>query len=95
MERSVTSRKTYFFVYLALLVLLAGTVLATSFNLGIWDTLIALSIAIAKALLVILFFMEVRFNSNLTKIYVVAGFLWLSILISLTLSDYLTRTGGL
>ena len=95
MERPVTSRKTYFFVYLALLVLLAGTVLATSFDLGIWETFIALSIAIAKALLVILFFMEVRYSSDLTKIYVVAGFLWLSILISLTLSDYLTRAGGL
>ena len=55
------------------------------------NTVVALVIAICKASLVILFFMHVRYSSNLTKIVVVAGLFWLAILIALTFSDYGTR----
>ena len=71
--------------------LLAATVGAAYLNLGVFNPITAVSIAIAKALLVILFFMHVRYSDNVTRLYVAAGFFWLAILLGLTLSDYLTR----
>ena len=52
---------------------------------------VALLIAVTKASLVITFFMAVRYNTPLTKVVVVSGFLWLLILFGLGLNDYLTR----
>jgi len=48
-------------------------------------------IAACKALLVILFFMHVRYSSRLTWVFVGAGFFWLMILLALTLVDVLSR----
>jgi cytochrome c oxidase subunit 4 len=91
MEHQITSRRTYFFVYLALLVLLLATVGAHYLNLGVFNFIITLAIAAIKALLVILFFMHVRLSDTTTKLFVGAGFIWLAILIGLTLTDYFTR----
>ncbi len=77
-----------------LLILVAGTVLtfwASTQDFGAFNPVIALAIACTKATLVILFFMHVRYSSKLTKLTVVAGFFWLLIMITLSLSDYLTR----
>jgi hypothetical protein len=52
---------------------------------------VALGIACTKATLVIWFFMGVRYNTSLTKVTVVSGFLWLLILFGLGMSDYLSR----
>ena len=60
------------------------TVLASFLNLGTtWGVLIALTIAIAKAILVILYFMHVRESSRTTWLFVAAGFIWLAVLIGL------------
>jgi cytochrome c oxidase subunit 4 len=75
--------------------LVIGTVLtyrAAFWDLGIFNPVLALAIACTKAVLVILFFMHVRYSSKLTKVTVAAGFFWLLILITLSLSDYLSRT---
>jgi cytochrome c oxidase subunit 4 len=53
---------------------------------------VALTIAVAKALLVILFFMHVIYSNKLTKLTVAAGFFWLLIMITMSMSDYATRT---
>ena len=95
MELKATSRRTYFFVYIALLALLASTIGAAYLPIGGWNNLVAVGIAAIKATLVILFFMNVRNSPNLTRIYVMVGFVWLSILIVLTLADYFTRVMGL
>ena len=87
----VTPRKTYIFVYLVLLVLLAATIGAAYIDLGMWNTVVAVTIAVVKAVLVILFFMHVKYSGNLIRLYVLAGFFWLALLIGLTLADYLTR----
>jgi cytochrome c oxidase subunit 4 len=87
----ITPRRTYFFVFLALIAMLAGTIAMSFYDLGVWNTVVGLVFAAAKATLVILFFMHVRHSSQLTRIFVMAGFIWLAILIGLTLSDYLTR----
>jgi cytochrome c oxidase subunit 4 len=74
--------------------LIVGTVLtyAVSFvDLGFMNTTVALLIAVTKASLVVLFFMGVRYNTPLTKVVAVSGFLWLLILFVLGMSDYLSR----
>ena len=61
-------------------------------NLGDWSTVIALGIAAIKALLVLLFFMHLRYESyKLTAVVLFAGLFWMSILFVLSLTDYLTR----
>src|SRR5947209_7436294 len=91
-SHSHPTHKVYYTVFGALLI---GTLLTWGIafiDLGIFNPVVALAIACTKATLVILFFMHVRYSSKLTKITVAAGFFWLMLLISLSLSDYLTRT---
>jgi cytochrome c oxidase subunit 4 len=79
---------------LILMILVVGTVLTWSIakiNLGIFNPVVALTIAVIKAVLVILYFMHVRYSSKLTMVTVAAGFFWLLILITLSLSDYISR----
>jgi cytochrome c oxidase subunit 4 len=94
MEEHITPRRNYFFVYLALMLLLAATIGAAMIDLGPLNWLIAISIAIVKAVLVILFFMHVRASSQVVRVFAIAGFFWLAILIGLSLTDYLTRPQG-
>ena len=94
MENKISSPRTYIIIYLALLLLLASTIAAAFVNLGVWNLVIAVMIAVAKATLVILFFMHVRQSAGLTRIFVLMGFVWLAILIFLILADYLTRFTG-
>ncbi len=75
-------------------VLFAGTVLtvvAAHINFGSFNDVIALAIATAKATLVILFFMHVRYSDKLTSVFVVAGFVWLAILLLLLVTDFWAR----
>jgi len=81
----------YLVIYVLLMALLIGTVAASQFDLGRGNVVIALGIAVAKALLVILFFMHVRHSSRLTWIFAAAAFLWLSLLLGLTMTDYVGR----
>jgi len=60
-------------------------------DLGLLNVVVALTIAVIKATLVVLYFMHVRWSSRLTWVFVCAGFFWLAIMVALTLSDYLTR----
>jgi cytochrome c oxidase subunit 4 len=85
------SKKLFFGIWITLLVLLFGTWGAAQFDLGPFNIVAALVIAVAKMLLVILFFMHVRYTTRLTWLFVAAGFLWLLIMITLTMGDYLTR----
>jgi cytochrome c oxidase subunit IV len=83
---------TYVGVFLALMV---GTVVTTwvaTVNLGRWNTVVALTIAVIKMILVVLFFMHVKYATGLTRIVILAGFFWLGIMITLSCSDELTRT---
>ena len=91
MSEHVTSRKVYFAVFGALLVLTAATVIVANFDLGWANDVVALTIAVTKALLVLTFFMHLRYSTRLTVLTALAGFFWLGILIVLTLNDYFTR----
>jgi cytochrome c oxidase subunit 4 len=80
-------------VLILLLVLLALTVGAAFLHIPShnWGILIAMTIAIAKGLLIILYFMHVKFGAKQTVAFATAGFLWLGILLTLTMADYITR----
>ena len=91
MSEHVVSRKVYFAIFGALMVLTGVTVSVANLDLGRWNAVVALSIAVIKATLVVLYFMHVRYSSKLTWVFVCAGVIWLIILFAFTLSDYLTR----
>jgi len=85
------SARTYLLVFGALLALTASTVLVAYGNFGPWHTAIALAIAIAKASLVVLFFMHGLESSKLVHLIVLGALLWLSIMLAFTLADFWTR----
>jgi cytochrome c oxidase subunit IV len=87
----ITSPITFVVVFLALLGLTLATTLVAFVDLGVFNPVVALAIACTKGVLVVLFFMELRHSSRLTKLAVGAGLFWFALLISLTLADYLTR----
>ena len=88
----VVSIKLYSAIFGALLAMTLATAGAAFIDLGgNLNTVVAMLIAACKALLVILFFMHVRYSSRLTWVFVGAGFFWLMILLSLTLADVLSR----
>ena len=83
--------RTNVIVFGVLLLLLVATLGAAKLPLGGWHVPIAMAIATAKAVLIVLFFMHVLYSHKLTMIVSVASFLWLAIMVVLTLNDYLTR----
>jgi cytochrome c oxidase subunit 4 len=91
MSSHVVSVRTNITVFAALLILLAATVAAAYLPLRPLHLPIALGIAATKALLIGLFFMHLRHRSRLTPIVATASLFWLGILLTFTLSDYLTR----
>ena len=91
MSGHVSPLKIYFGVFGALMVLTVVTVVVAYVNLGAINTAVALGIASFKATLVILYFMHVKYASQLTKLIVVSGLFFLAILLTLTMTDYVSR----
>jgi cytochrome c oxidase subunit 4 len=92
MAQHIVSRTLYYRIFVTLLILTLLTVGVAYLNLGPLNTVIALTIATGKALLVALFFMHVRYSNRLTWVVISAGVFWLLLLLVFTLSDYLTRS---
>lgn len=90
-KHHVTPISVYLAIFGALMALTAVTVWVAYQDFGVWNDLIALVIAVTKATLVVLFFMQVYYSSRLSKLTVLSGLLWLVILIGITMADYLTR----
>ena len=91
MSSQVESKGLYVAIFAALMALTAVTVAAAYVNLGPWSPVVAVAIAGVKATLVVLYFMHVRHMPALTQLTVVAGVLWLVILLTLTFGDYASR----
>lgn len=89
--RLAADSKIYLRTTAALLVLLVATIAVAYVNLGPLNTIAAMSISVAKGLLIILFFMHVRGGSRLVWIAAATGFFWLGIMLALAMSDYMTR----
>ena len=103
-KHHIVSPKTYLAVLFALLVGTALTVTASYFDLGewhiapgltlFWNPVVALAIASTKMILVVLFFMHVKYSPRLTKLTVASGIFLFLVLIGMTLTDYMTRAWG-
>ena len=91
MSHQVVAIKIYVRVFLALIVLTATTVGVSRIDLGEFNFIVAMTIAVIKGTLVVMFFMDVRRATSLTKLFVGAGFFWMAILLVFVLSDYLSR----
>ena len=85
------STKTYLRVLVALGALTAVTVAVAFADLGRLNSVAALGIAVTKAMLVLLYFMDLRRSPGLTRLVVVAGVAWLLVLISISMIDVFTR----
>lgn len=85
------SGRSYFLTGLGLLIFLALTITAAHINLGPLNTIVAMSISVAKGGLIVLFFMHLRYSKPIMWVFVAAGFFWLGIMLVLGMSDYMTR----
>lgn len=87
----ITQKRTYLLVCAALLLFTFVTYQAAFLNLGLLQTPVALAIAAAKAILIVLFFMNARYSAGITRVVMVAGLLWFGILMIGIMDDYITR----
>ena len=100
----IVSPRVYLIIVVALLFGTAITVWASYIDLGewhiapgmtlFWNPVMALAIAATKMILVVLFFMHVKYSTKLTKLTVGAGIFTFLVLIAMTLSDYWSRAWG-
>jgi len=91
----IVSPKVYGVIFASLLIMTAITVGASYLELGEFNVIVALAIACIKAVLVILFFMHVKYSSRLTKLTVAAGFFTFFVLITMSMTDYISRAWGM
>jgi cytochrome c oxidase subunit IV len=92
MKDHIVPVRTYVVIFVALIILTWVTTAIAFIDLGPFNVYVALTIAVIKATLVVLFFMHVKYSERVTKIYVAAGFFWLIIMIGMVLIDYISRT---
>jgi len=92
MSEHILPSKLYFIIWITLLCLTVITAAVSFVDLGPLNTIVALVIATFKAVLVVLFFMHVKYTSEkLTKMVVMAAVFWLLLLLGLSMADYATR----
>jgi cytochrome c oxidase subunit 4 len=94
MSEHVVSPKIYLLILAALLAGTAATVWVAQHDLGPLNLAVALTIAVIKATLVVLFFMHLKYSHRLNWIFLAAALIWLILLISMTLVDVLARLAG-
>jgi len=93
-EQHIVSPKVYLAIFGALVFFTALTVGASFIEMGPWNPVVAIAIAVVKATLVVLFFMHIKYSSKLMKLTVGAGVFTFLILVGMSLSDYFTRAWG-
>lgn len=91
MSGHVAPKSLYYTVFIALIIGTGLTVGAAELDLGALNNVVMLAIAGTKALLVVLFFMHVRWGTRLTWVVAGSGIFWLLILFGITMTDYLSR----
>jgi len=89
---SIPSVRTYVTIWAILTIMTFVTFYVAQIDLGPWNVVVALIIAFFKMMLVVLFFMNVKADSPLTKLFAGAGFFWLILLVGQTLIDYISRS---
>jgi cytochrome c oxidase subunit 4 len=91
MTSHILPKRVYYTIFGILIFCTYLTVQIAFLDLGAMNTVAALAIATFKAAIVVLFFMHVKYSTRLTWAVVIGSVFWLGILLTLTLSDYLTR----
>ena len=92
MSEHISSVKLYITIWVALMAGTILTVVAATIDLGAFNPIVALAIATTKAVLVVLFFMHVKYaHERLTKLVIVTAIFFFLILLALTMADYTTR----
>lgn len=91
MSSHIVQKRVYYQVFGALLVLLFLTVAATAIEDPTWGVVAAVTIAVVKATLIVLFFMHLAYSAPVVRIFACSAFVWLFFLFIFTASDYLTR----
>jgi cytochrome c oxidase subunit 4 len=91
MSEHIVPKRVYYTIFAILMLCTLLTVLIAFVDLGALNIVAALTIAVFKATLVVLYFMHVKYSTRLTWAVVVGSVFWLGILIVLTMGDYLTR----
>ena len=91
MAEHIVTKRQYSYVFGILLLLTFATTTVGMMDLGRLNVVVALTIAVIKAVLVVLFFMHVYWSSKLNKLVVVSGIAWLILLLWLTLTDFASR----
>jgi cytochrome c oxidase subunit 4 len=94
-ELHIVPPALYIKIFVALLIFTGLTVGAAFIDLREFNPVIAILIACIKAVLVVLFFMHVYYSSRLMKLTVAAGFFTFLVLITMTMTDYMSRAWGL
>jgi cytochrome c oxidase subunit 4 len=94
MTTHILPKRVYYTIFGVLMVATFATVQIAFLDLGAFNAVVALTIAVFKAVLVVLFFMHVRYSTHLTWVVVIGAVFWLVILLALTAGDYLTRARG-
>jgi cytochrome c oxidase subunit 4 len=95
MSEHILSSKLYWTIWAILIVLTFITAWVATIDLGPLNTIVALVIASGKTLLVVLFFMHVKYTSEkLTRVVIISAVFWLLILLGLSLTDYFIRFPG-
>ena len=92
MAHHVVDTRVYYRVFAALMALLVLTIVAAWIEHDTINAVIAITIAVTKAVLIVLFFMHVKYSAGTTKVFAAAGFGWLILLFLLTFGDYKTRS---
>ncbi len=95
-EHHIVSPKVYFTIFSVLMICTVLTVFAAEVDLNKYfsglNIIVALTIAVFKASLVVLFFMHGKYSSKRTQLVIIASVFWLAIMLFMTMSDYVSRS---
>ena len=95
MSEHIIPSKIYYLIWIALMCLTVITAAVAFVDLGQFNTIVALAIATLKAVLVVLFFMHLKYSSErMTRVVVISAIFWLVLLLGLSLMDYGWRGPG-
>jgi cytochrome c oxidase subunit 4 len=91
-EEHIVSPMVYLGIFVALMVFTGITTAAAFVEMGVFNPIVALAIATTKAVLVVLFFMHVKYSPKLTKLTVISAVFFFGVLCVMSMSDYISRS---
>ena len=91
MSHTIVPTKIHVTIFVSLMVLLGITIGVAYIDLGRFNLAAAMAVSVAKTLLIVTFFMHLRYGRKLTWVFAGAGFFWLAIMLVFAMCDYATR----